>query len=275
MRGGQIWVDHRFARTSAALLGAVIWLASSGQLFAQTAFISWQGAFNGAPFTGLPTTVYDNGPGDTNLAPGALSVDFLASNGIITVAGTIQGNIIPNGRQLVVTNLLASVPIGYFTPLNTPWPTFELLSCYDFYYAVGPPFNFASALSGSFTNIAGAGNIVNAARVGYTSDSACYTSRPPLLFTHLFDAEVQPADIPFNDFHNFGLVHDAGHRIGGYHYFRLKDNGDAVSLPNSSETTLTSGSSGVPTLPPFGLIVLVLVLMAGGVGSLLHRRVAS
>ena len=120
---------HRLARITA--LSAVFVTVSTEQAFAQAAFIRYQVAFNGG-FFGPPTIVSDNQPGDVNPAPSFLTVPVTTNDGVITFSATIigQGFTVPGtplaGRRLLVTAATASVPVGYFTPLNMPFPTIEL-----------------------------------------------------------------------------------------------------------------------------------------------------
>jgi len=265
----------------AILLAASVAILSQPVTAQQPAIVTYQVSFNGAPFGPLQT-VTDNNPADTNPLPFFVDFFFNETDGVISVAGEMIGEGIPSlpgdppapGRRLRITALTASVPVGFFTPLNNPIPTVEIIACYDYsLLPVGPPYNFGSRLNGSIFNLAGPANNIDFAQVGYNSNCGCGLTRSNL-FEHGRTVSIAPGPVPFDTFNNHGLITGACPRIGAYLFFKLRNDGDAISLPTSAETFASQGPSGpsVPALPPWSLVVLAVVLLSAVVLITLQRQ---
>lgn len=265
-------------------MAALVLAFAEPVLAQQPAIVTYQVAFNGGPF-GAVQIVSDNDLNDTDARPFFVDFGFNASNGVITVAGEMIGEGIPSlpgdppapGRRLRITALTASVPLGYFTPLNTPFPSVEVVACYDYsLLPVGPPYNFASRLTGSLINIAGGGNDIDFAQVGYNADCGCGLGRTQL-FEHGHSAAITPPPVLFDTLHNHGLFAGTCPRLGAYLLFKLRNDGDAVSLPTSADSSVTQGPPGaiVPALPPAGIVVMFLALLSAAMWVARRARLAA
>ena len=291
--------EHRLA--TLAILVATLVTLSTGQAFAQVAFMSYQIAWNGG-FFGPRVFVSDNQAGDNDARPffvtvGPITLTDPSGNSVITLNVQMvgEGFLVPApGRRLRVTTgalcgepaepacpppsapppvpVTASVPLGFFNPLNTPFPSVELIACYDFSgLPVGPPQNFGSRLHGFLSNLGGPANDIDFAQVGWNSDCGCAEGR-----TRFFDhgsaaGPFASPPVPFDSFINFGLSQTSCSRIGGYLFIKLRNDGDSVQLPGSAEGTTTQMAS-VPTVSKSGLTVLLVALPGTGTWIVWRRR---
>jgi len=278
-------------------------LLYSTRAHAQAASVEWRVAFNrgqqgpGSGLFGPLHTVSDNDGNDTNPAISMVTggVAETSPDGSLTITASVLGQAIPfvalNSRQLLITGLTANVAPGWVHPLNTPFPTIEILACYRFDLTpVGPPHTFGAGINGFFTVLGGAPPI-DFAKLGYGYvDDACidvtaaddgyfiYKTPPPVAL------DTAPP-VPFNSglipAFGGGCIGSATHRIGEYLKFTLGQDGDAVVLPNSADAQAiqTSASScariGTPALSGSALPLMIFAMVVTGSAFLWFRRSVS
>jgi hypothetical protein len=280
-----------------------IGLLYSTRAHAQAASVEWQVAFNrgqqgpGSGLFGPLHTVSDNDGNDSDLRISMVTgaVAETIADGSLTITASVIGQTIPgvvlNSRQLLITGLTASVAPGWMHPLNTPFPTIEILACYRFDLTpVGPPHTFGSGIDGFFTVLGGAPPI-DFGRMGYTyADDYCIPAvsvDPPAFVFQTPPPVVANSDppVPFNS----GLIPSFGggcqgtatRRIGEYLKFTLGQDGDAVVIPNSADAhaiqTNASACSriGTPALSGSALPLMIFAMVLTGSVFLLFRRSVS
>jgi hypothetical protein len=290
---------RRMALASALAAG----LLYSTRAHAQAASVEWRVAFNRGqqgPGTGLfgpLRTVSDNDGTDTNLLISMVTaaVAETSPDGSLSITASVVGQTIPgvvlNSRQLLITGLTANVAPGWVHPLNTPFPTIEILACYRFDLTpVGPPHTFGSGIDGFFTVLGGAPPI-DFGKMGYTyADDYCIeaVSVDPPAFVFQTPPPVvanSAPPVPFNSglipSYGGGCQGTATRRIGEYLKFTLGQDGDAVVIPSSADAqaiqTNASACSriGTPALSGMALPLMIFAMVLTGSAFLLFRRSVS
>jgi hypothetical protein len=267
---------------------------------AQAASVEWRVAFNrgqqgpGSGLFGPMHTVSDNDGTDSDLRISMVTgaVNETSPDGSLIITASVVGQTIPgvalNSRQLLVTGLTANVAPGWMHPLNTPFPTIEILACYHFDLTpVGPPHTFGAGINGSFTVVGGTPPI-DFAKLGYSYvDDACIdaVSVDPEAFLYQTPPPVAlntAPPVPFNSglIASFGgaCIGSATHRIGEYLKFTLGQDGDAVLLPNSADARAIQSDPaactriGTPAISGAALPLMIVTMVLAGSAFLLFRR---
>jgi hypothetical protein len=261
VKGGWFWKS-----ICSALITVSYWNVPAG---AQDYYIQYSVSLD--DIWGAPTIVPDGELEDNNPLATNVSVDFEATNGAISITGTLTGIQIPPaeinghyGRRLTVTNVTVDVPPGSTLPAHEA----ELVACYGFLGGPVEPAIVLHAIGGTLTNLAPQPNEIDLAALFWGPvANDCVPPGPGDLVGQavqvLPSVAVQAGAGPFGS--------PSVSSLASYYRFELSRDGDAILLPNSAmhEAVRDTGSV-IPVLSPWGVALLAGMLMLGA--WVMYRR---